>query len=194
VTEESTIMQIAMKKFASKFSSFLKKEDGVSAVEFAFTAPALVAMYFMFVGLAGADHASSRVGQVASTVSDIISQSAGLTATQIDLALQAGEAIAGSQNASGMDIEVVGVLVKANGQTEVAWSRNAQGSAPYAVGSSFPMPASLTSEPGFIVASRTAYTYQPVVGSSLLGGNGVPLEYKYYYVPRVSADTVCNGC
>jgi len=181
-------------KIASFGTRFVKDEKGASAVEFAMVLPFLTALYFMFVGLAGGNNTASKVGQVASTVSDIISQSPSLTAAQVDLALQAGDAIAGTTNTANMQIEVVGVQVKNNGSTEVVWSRSANGGTPYAAGSSYDIPVSLRSQPGFIVASRTALGYVPVVGASVLPDGNIPLESKYYFVPRASTETFCPDC
>ena len=187
-----------MKSSTSSFGllrSFLKRQEGASAVEFALVAPLFTTMYFGVLAMAAGDHSASRVEQVASTVSDIISQSAGLSAAQIDGALMAAEAIAGSNNAAAMEIEAIGVNIDSNRNATVVWSRDSQGGQPYPPGSPYSVPASLLNQPGFVVASRTAMSFTPPVGGSLLPSDGaIPLEYKYYYVPRVSSSLFCPDC
>ena len=173
---------------------FLKDESAVSAVEFALISPFMLGTYFAFVGLAAGNQTANRVSQVASTVSDIISQSAGLSAVQVDLALKAGEAIAGANNASAMTIEVIGVLVDSRGRTKVQWSRDSTGGRPYAKNSAYQLPSSLLSQPGFVVASRTSYGYKPEFGKTFVPQDGVQLNYQSFYVPRTSGEVFCNDC
>lgn len=178
--------------FGQQLRKFYKDESGVSAVEFALVLPFLMTLFLGFAEVAKGTHVSTRVSKVASTVADIISQSASLTIPEVEAALKAAHAVAGASAAGTMTVEVVGVNVASNGTTSVLWARGINSTNLPARWSSYDLPAELRSEAGFIVASRANYKHLPIVASSLIGT--LEMEKKFYFIPRSGTMTDCSTC
>ncbi|PCH47564.1 MAG: hypothetical protein COC23_01650 [Hyphomicrobiales bacterium] len=185
-------MQKNHTSFRDKLASFIDGEAGVSAIEFALVAPFLITLFLGFTEIARASQMSTLVSKVSSTVADIISQSPKLSIAEVDAALQAAYAVAGTSAADNMTVEVVGVTVFDNGTTQVSWARGVNSNNLPTVGSSYTLPSSLTSEAGFIVASRSFLLFQPAFADALLGD--FALETKNYYIPRSGSMTNCTDC
>lgn len=180
-----------MKKIIQKF---IKNNKGVSAIEFAIALPVILVMYAGFVSLTTANKISGKVSQVASTVSDLLAQSTTLDLPTIDNVIRAGEAIAGSNIADEMTINVIGVEVDENQNANVVWSRNQNRTNPFQIGAAYPLPQTLKQNEGFIIASQARVTFMPTILPSYLAFVSVPIEYQFYFVPRRSLTTTCIEC
>lgn len=179
-------------------SSFIADQRGTNAIEFAVVSPFLIAAWLGFYSLVETQDVSTRVGKVSAAIADIVSQSPAVTPQQIDAAMDAALAIMGTQNpnlngrANELEMEVVGVEVDNNQNAIVKWSRGRHvGSLP-ANGSSYPLPAELKLVEGFIVAARVSYSFHPPFGSQMV--DNVQMEYKNYFIPRISSTTECTSC
>ncbi len=173
--------------------AFVRGEEGTVAIEAAGIIPLFLLMMVVFAETSKGNHVSTQVGQTAATVSDIISQAENMTASDIDAALLAGRAIAGPQTGNQVAISVVGVEVSNGGTTtKVKWSRAINGGAVPAVNTPYPLPASLLTQDGFVVVSKTNYSYTPAVGHSITGS--IPLGATHYFIPRVGSQTNCDDC
>lgn len=176
----------------SKLNAFGRDEDGTAAIEFVIVAPLLISTFLGFAALSKGENLSSKVNDVGRTVSDIVSQSPEITAAQVDAALLAGQAIAGSQEAQNMKIEVIGVDVNDAGVAKVKWSRGVNSNSLPNEGTTFPLPAELTNREAFVVVSRTHLPYSPSFATALIGT--INFDYEYYFIPRISYETVCDDC
>ena len=181
-----------LSRLRGRMSRFASDAKGTASVEFVIIAPFFIAMFLGLAAAAQGQNMSTKVAQVAATVSDVISQAPALSKAQIDAAMKAGEAIAGANDANNIEIVVAGVIVNNNGTTQVAWARGVNSNSIPTVGAPYTLPPDLTSESGFVVAAKTAYTYVPNVGTAFVPSFN--LDSEFFYIPRVSTTTVCNDC
>lgn len=108
-------------------TKFLRAEDGMAAVEFAFVAPLLIFLFFGTIEVTEALDCKSRVNNVAATTSDLVAQESTVTDTDLTNVFGAGTAILYPFNASNARIlSVVISSVKDNnsGNGAVDWSRS----------------------------------------------------------------------
>lgn len=178
--------------FSEHVRDFCKSESGVSAIEFALVVPFLMVIFLGFSEAAKSNQMSTRVSKVAATVADIISQSASLSIPEVEAALRAAHVLAGSSAAGTMTVEVVGVNIASNGTTSVLWARGVNSTNLPAPGEPYNLPEDLTSEAGFIVASRANYKHDPIIGGSMVGT--IEMQKEFYFIPRSGTMTQCSGC
>ena len=186
-------IQSVLLRSKNKLKKFRQLEDGAAVIEFALVLPVFMILISMFAIAARGELLSTQVEQTAATVSDIIAQSDSMSTNEVDAAMRAGEAIAGTETAQQVKLGVIGVKIKSGNRSEVIWTRTLNGATVPAVGSTnYPMPAGLLDEPGFIVVSEASLEYIPTIGSNLTGP--IPLSSKHYFVPRNGAQSSCSGC
>ena len=195
---------------------FIRDQRGTSAVEFALTAPFLLAMLLFSIAANDSVNASTEIGKVSVAVADIISQSPAVTREVIDATFGAADLMVNSTRKSRLELYVVGVEIFADGSTEVLWSRdngNLTTLTKPESGDFYTLPPEILTRAGFIVSARARLTHTNVLSNSdlkaahqdkignvstvgaLLPGMG-PSTYDYEsnFVPRTSIRTSCSNC
>lgn len=195
---------------------FLRDERGTSAIEFALTAPFLLAMLLFSMAANDSMNASTEVGKVTVAVADIISQSPTVTREVIDATFGAVDLMVNSQRHANLELYVVGVEIYADGSTEVLWSRDnghlSSLSKP-GPGDTYDLPPEILNRAGFIVSARARLSHTNVVTSSgikagrqekighvstigaVLPSLGASTyDYESNFVPRTSIRTSCDNC
>lgn len=189
-----------MKRLEKK--SFLKNQSGVSAVEFAFVAPIMLLMLFGATEASQAVTIDRKVSLAASTVADLVAQSAsidcpGLAATfAVTREIFAPFAVQG--NASQISVASVAIV---GGVAKVEWSRvvNADlscSNAPaYPVGSAVSIPGGTANQlegmiptNGALIVGDVRLTYNSL-GTSFFPNTTV-MQERFFLRPRGS-DKVC---
>ncbi|MEP1206879.1 MAG: hypothetical protein ABJM29_11475 [Rhizobiaceae bacterium] len=195
---------------------FIRDQTGTSAVEFALTAPFLLAMLLFSIAANDSVNASTEIGKVSVAVADIISQSPAVTREVIDATFGAADLMVNSTRKARLELYVVGVEVFADGSTEVLWSRdngNLTSLTKPEAGDFYTLPPEILVRAGFIVSARARLTHTNVLSNSdlkaahqdkignvstvgaLLPSMG-PSTYDYEsnFVPRTSIRTSCSNC
>ena len=166
-----------------RFLQFAHDRRGVSAVEFAFVAPVMVALYLGCVEISDGVAADRKVSLVAGTLSNLTSScsnsnaNAGgcsnniISATEMNNILDASSAIILPYDKSKLKMTVSCLSVDANKNVTVKWSATRNGTlrtsfafdssnAALAVGSSYPI---------HLLYSEVSYAYTPAVGYTITG-------------------------
>ncbi|NKB52809.1 MAG: hypothetical protein GKR97_11380 [Rhizobiaceae bacterium] len=195
---------------------FVRNQNGTSAIEFALTAPFLLAMLLFSIAANDAVNASTEIGKVSVAVADIISQSPTVTKEVIDATFGAADLMVNSTRRANLEIYVVGVEVYSDGSTEVLWSRdngNLSSLTKPEPGDFYTLPPEVLVRAGFIVSSRARLSHTNVVTASgikagrqdkianvstvgaILPGMGDSIyDYESNFVPRTSIRTSCDNC
>ena len=195
---------------------FIRNNRGTSAIEFALTAPFMLAMLLFTIAANDSVNASTEIGKVSAAVADIISQSPTVTADVIDATFNAADLMVNATRAANLELYVVGVEIYADGSTEVLWSRdndNLSSLTKPSPGDSYDLPPEILVRAGFIVSARARLTHSnivtesgikagrqdrignvPTIGAILPSLGPQIYDYESNFVPRTSIRTSCDNC
>ncbi|MCJ8323741.1 MAG: pilus assembly protein [Rhizobiales bacterium] len=73
-----------MKKLLSKFKPFLRDQSGVASIEFTIIFPVLITLFFGCIELYGHIHAVRKLGNITSSIADIVAQSSSISTAQLN--------------------------------------------------------------------------------------------------------------
>lgn len=168
--------------------TFLKRlgrdRRGVSAVEFALIAPAMIAFYFGLAEITQALLAERRTGHAASAVGDLVAQSSSVSGTDLTDIFKIAQTIMKPYPSAGLKMRVSSVT-NTSGTTKVDWS-SADGLTAFQAGHILTdVPAGVASSGQSVILSEVEYTYDSPV-EFFMGANGVTFKRKFYLRPRKS--------
>lgn len=203
MTEKSNKIEAKLKPhqhkgLMAKLRAFKDDERGINLVEFAFAAPFLLVLMAGSSTVMELENASSTVGKVTATISDILSQSPAVDNFAVSNAFKAADFLV--PKSSNFQAYVAGIQITAAGSTVVLWATQNQKevslNVPVAGDVYDKLPEGLKDNEGFVVVTRGRMDYAPTFGGDYLkSANGVAnFEYANFFVPRVSVETLCNAC
>lgn len=162
-----------------------KDRRGVSAVEFALIAPALIAFYFGMAEITQALLAERRAGHAASAVGDLVAQTGSITSTEIDDVFAIAQTIMKPYPAdtSKLKMRVSSVTADANNTPKVDWS-NAKGMTALGTNATVAVPTGILTKGQSVVMSEVTYSYESPVNFFI--PNAVTFTRKFYLRPRKS--------
>jgi Flp pilus assembly protein TadG len=164
---------------------FLGDRSGVSAVEFALILPVMLLLFFGGIEVSEALTVKRKVTHVTSTLSDLITQSKKVTASDMDDILDAASSIIMPFAGAQLRIKLTGVAIDEDGEATVAWS-DALNDTPLPKNSSITLPPSIVQPNTFIVTGEVHYDYTPTIGYVLTGS--FDLSDQFYLRPRLGSD------
>lgn len=160
---------------------FGRDREGVAAIEFALIAPIMLALYMASVEFQDYFTMDRKLTALNSAAADVVSQDDVITNSEMTDIFSAITSMMAPYDGTSLRMRVTRVDVDGNGQATVGWSdgRNITG---YAVGSTYPLPASLATNNTSYIVSESSYTYTAIIGELL--PSGITLNRKYYVNPR----------
>lgn len=191
-----------------RFKTFLRERRGVAAIEFAFIAPLLLALYFVTMEVAQAIETNKKVGRVASMVADLITQQQAVKKADIDAIMQIGAAIIQPYDRTTPSIFVTAIQIsdEETPKAQVVWSRklvNGTGGSHVAAGTAASIPAQLMIAGSFLVRVETQLDYRPMItytadkkaalGLSAAFDN-IDMSEAYLMRPRMTTVILCGDC
>lgn len=179
------VMRLAL--LAGMIGRLRRREDGVSAVEFALILPAMLILFFGCVEVGDALTIDRKVAHVASTLSDLVTQSKSVTSTDVTNILAAAASIMDPYSSATLKMKISGVKVDSAGKATVVWSKASNDTA-LSKGTELAVPAVIATPSTFVVVSEVHYPYKPTVGYVMTGS--FDLTSTFYLRPR-SSDQVC---
>jgi Flp pilus assembly protein TadG len=167
-----------------------RDEKGIAALEFAWIAPVLIALYMGSVELYSAVTASRRVTDLASATADLTAQSADITG-QVDDIFDAASTYMAQFGTDGLKITVTSICHDKNDKGRVDWSANYSGGGVnnYSHGDYVPLPTdangdpALTSQGTGVILAEVEYKYTSPFGELV---NSLTLADSYYLRPRLT--------
>jgi Flp pilus assembly protein TadG len=167
----------------TRLARFLRDRKGVSAIEFAIIAPLLILAYFGMAELCGAMLAERKTSHVASSIGDLVAESASLTTSDVTDIFAAGDIIMSPDSTTGLEMRVTCIQENASGTAATALWSEATGMSPVAAGATMTIPANLITANQSIIKAEAVYTYNVPVAYLL------PAAFTYspvfYYRPRI---------
>lgn len=186
---------------------------GVAAVEFALVLPLLLSLYFVTIEVSRGIETNKKVGRVANTVADLVTQQRTTTSGELKAMMMIGKALLKPYGRSAPTINLTAIEITDEDapKTKVAWRSklDALGSfeAVAPKNETTTVPKNLEIRGTFLIRVQADLGYKPVIawtggdsstGSGVLGGmfqNGVMnMQELYYLRPRMSQTITCSDC
>jgi Flp pilus assembly protein TadG len=166
------------------FRRLARDKRGVSAVEFALIAPALIAFYFGLAELTQAMMAERRASHAASSIGDLVAQSAQISTSTVTDVFTVARAVMSPFPTTTLKMRVTSIVADSSIVPKVAWS---QGDGLTALGANTTqvVPTGLLTTAGdSVVLSEVQYSYDSPVDYFV--PNAVVFNKKFYLRPRKS--------
>lgn len=170
-----------------KFRDLLKTKDGLAAVEFAFIAPMMIAMFFGSVELCNALLCQQKVTNIASTAADLVAQDAQISNTQITDVFSALNSIIYPYPSASAEIIITSLVDNGHGGGTVTWS-SAQNATAHSVGSTMSVPTGVITSGGSVIYAEITYTYTS--SSTQLLHTPITMTDNFYARPRKGAQVM----
>jgi Flp pilus assembly protein TadG len=180
------MMTLCMRRLLSRFA---RDKRGVSAVEFAFLAPLMIAMYLGVVEISDGVAADRKVTLTAGALANLTAQSQTLLTADMTNIFTASTAILKPYSVGNLKATVSCLKIDSSGQVTVAWSATSGGTARSA-GSGATIPAALAIPSTSLVWSEVTYAYTPIIGYTITGT--LNLTDQMFMSPR-QTPPVYNG-
>jgi Flp pilus assembly protein TadG len=202
------VLESGTARIRRSFTALVRDKRGVAAVEFAFVAPLMFAMYFVTVELALGIDSNKRVGRIGSMVADLVTQQQTMSKSELEGIMRIGESLIQPYNRTKPTITVTAIQVTtdATPKVRVAWSRmmaNGAFTVPYAKDSLTTLPEAIRAPGTFVIRVESKLAYKPIITwaasqKDALGlasaFDGISMHETYYLRPRMSSDIPCTSC
>ncbi len=183
-------------KIRSRFRSgraFIKDEQGVSAVEFAFVLPVMLVMFFGTLETTQALYSSRKLTNTVRIIGDLATRTTTMTTTEGTTIMSAAGAVLAPFPSSGAKLLITGISISTTGATSVQWSLG-RNMTPRSCGSSVAIPAGLKPAIGktaFLVLAEGSMSYTPTIGYVMTGS--ITSTETMYMAPRGTTSIPFNG-
>lgn len=166
------------------FRRLRRDQRGVSAVEFALIAPALIAFYFGLAELTQAMMAERRASHAASSIGDLIAQSTQVTDANLTDIFSIGNTIMSPFPTTTLKMRVTSIVADSNKVPKVEWSKGS-GLTANGAGNTMTVPTGLITAAGeSVIKSEVQYSYDSPVDYFV--PNAVTFTKTFYLRPRKS--------
>lgn len=167
---------------------FLRKlardRRGVSAVEFALIAPAMVASYFGMAEITQALLAERKAAHAASAIGDLVSQSSSVSSSDITDIFEIASTIMKPYSTTTLKMRVSSLTGDSSGTPKVDWSSGSGLTALTTGATVTGVPTGVIAAGQSVVMSEVTYSYDSPV--DLMMPNAVTFTRKFYLRPRKS--------
>jgi Flp pilus assembly protein TadG len=168
---------------------FARGTCGLAAVEFALLLPVMVLLYVGTVEVVPLISADRRVALTASTVANVTTQYASISAsTTMPDILNASADVLAPYSSSNAIVVVSLVTIDATGHATVTWSQSLPSGSGRTLGQSVTLPSGLDVPNTSLVWGETTYAYTPVFDLLYLGT--INLYSSVFMSPRSSSGTI----
>jgi len=174
----------------------VRDRRGVSAIEFAMIAPAVILLYVGVAEIGNALTIYRRTSQVASTAADLTAQVKSVSKSDIEDIQAAASSILTPYSTTPLTIVLTSVVADDNNKGKVEWSCSNNGGA-RAPNSVYPVPAGLTEPASSVIVAEIKYAFTPLVSmTSIFSPGSFDMKRTFYTRPRRSTkvEKTDNGC
>lgn len=194
--------------FCSGAVRFFKDRRGVAAIEFAFIAPVLLAMYFVTMEISQGIETNKKVSRVSSMVADLVTQRPFVNAADLQAIMAIGASTLQPYNRSAPKIVITEIALSddTNPTATVVWSRQIDDGV-YGVGEAendtTEVPNSLKIPGSFLIRVESSLNYLPMIAwaadrKQTMGlsaaFDSIAMSETYYLRARMSQTVECQAC
>lgn len=167
-----------------------RAKDGLAAVEFAFLAPVMVALFLGSIELTDALACEQKVTGMASTAADLIAQETAVATSDVSNVFAAINSIVYPYPTSGLKIVITSLVDNGSGGGKVAWSC-AQNTTARTANSTVVVPAGVIVSGGSVILTEVTYPYASLVHKYL--STSTNMSSTFYARPRRSTTIAGPG-
>lgn len=176
------------RRLAGLSRRFARHRGGLAAIEFAIVLPLMLLLYLGSFEISQAVAIKRQVTLTASTVANIVSQYATISATaDLPDILNASSVVLTPYSSSNAVVTVSVIGINSTGKATVTWSQSLHGTA-RTVGQTVTLPAALDVDNTSLVLGETTYAYTPIMDFMKVGT--LSLYSSVYMFPRSSSGTI----
>lgn len=199
-----------LKNLREKIAGFRRDRRGVAAVEFAFIAPIMLALYFMTVEAVQGIDTSKQLSRLGSMVADLVGQQDTLTKEALTGIMRVGQTTMRPYNRSSPTITVTGIKISKNKggslEPKVVWSgklTNNTYSTGHAKNSIVTVEKDIRTDETFLIKVEISLGYRPIIAwasgaertTGLTGAfSNINMNEVYYGRPRIRSEIACSNC
>jgi Flp pilus assembly protein TadG len=183
----SATLKTGWERAARGLRRALSDRRGVSAIEFALLAPALILLYVASVELGNALTISRRASAVASTATDLTAQVKTVATADLQDITSAATSILAPYSTTPLKIVLTSVVADQNNPPRVCWSYATNGGTALAKGAVVSLPAGLTQANSSVIMAKVTYAFTPLLGLTEVWSPGpINMTRTFYARPRKS--------
>ena len=176
-----------------------RDRSGASAMEFAFLAPILIALYVSSFEITTGYSVSQKTLKAAGSIADIVTRQDSVSKAFLSEMIDAAESTIAPSPANGLKLKITGVTVDATGNAKVLWSWNESGGKPYTKGATVNVPTDMKKPNSFLVHSELSIEHRMLLffGSPNAlepSSRDITISREFYYRQRLGSDVPCSDC
>lgn len=194
--------------FRSGAMRFCKDRRAVAAIEFAFLAPVLIAMYFVTMEISQGIETNKKVSRVASMVADLVTQRSALSQDEIKAIMNIGTSTLQpyGRSAPKITVTLIAISDESTPKVTVVWSRKSDKGV-FGIGaaakSTTTVPTSLKVRDTYLIRVQAELSYKPVITWAASGKetaglsaafDSISMSETYYLKARMSKKVDCSDC
>ncbi len=132
-----TFIQVFHKIGRSRTKRMMACKDGIAATEFGLLLPFLVALFFGMLEASEALTVNRRVSKAVNMLSDLTSQVSTISPSEFDNLIDGVTSVMSPGSMTGVQMNVISVVLDSNDDPIVHWSRDQDGNEPYVAGTDY---------------------------------------------------------
>ncbi|MGV3553543.1 TadE/TadG family type IV pilus assembly protein [Rhizobium sp.] len=184
---------------AGRLRRLFRDRTGASAIEFAFLAPVLIALYISSFEITTGYSVSQKTLKASGSIADIVTRQNTVNKAFLSGMIDAAESTIAPSPAIGLKLKITGVTVDATGNAKVLWSWNESGGKPYNKGSAVDVPADMKKPNSFLVRSELSIQHTMLLFFGSPSGfeqssRNITISRQFFYRQRLGADVPCSDC
>ncbi len=183
------------KKLRLRGKTILECKDGIAATEFGLLLPILVVLFFGMLEASEALTVNRRVSKAVNMMSDLTSQVVSISPSEFDNLIDGVTSVMEPSDMTGVQMNIVSVILDSNDDPIVHWSRDQDGNEPYAAGVDYTdldNPLVLDAGGSVIVAEIT-YPHTLSISHQILPAT-INFDVKSLRWPRISGTSRVQFC
>lgn len=176
-----------------------RDRSGASAIEFAFLAPILLAIYVSSFEITTGYSVAQKTLKAAGTIADIVTRQEAVDKAFLSEMVDTAEATIAPSPAPGLKLKITGVTIDGSGNAKVLWSWNESGGKPYVKGSAVMVPDEMKKANSFLVRSELSVQHTMLLffgspAGSETSTRTITINREFYYRERLGNDVPCSDC
>jgi Flp pilus assembly protein TadG len=197
--EPTTTTTGFLTRLAERIRHFGRERSGASAIEFAFLAPILVAIYVSSFEITTGYSVSQKTLKAAGSIADIVTRQDSVDKAFLSEMVDTAESTIAPSAALGLKLKITGVTIDSSGNAKVLWSWNESGGAPYTKGSTVTVPSDMKKPSSFLVRSELSIQHTMLLffgspNSLQPSSRTITIKREFFYRQRLGTDVPCSDC
>jgi Flp pilus assembly protein TadG len=173
--------------FRKLLRRLLRGRDGAAAVEFAFIALPMIAVYFGATQIASGVMADNKVTQLTRALADLTAQAGSIPDTERDNIFAAAQTVMTPYTDVAPAMSITSIVIDANRNVTVCWNETKNSGKAFTAGAGYTgLPESLRVANSSVIMATASYTYKLDFKSPLSDMINIPITNAPVYMrPRL---------